>query len=363
MELLASVFGIDILTYAILSNHMHLVIRNRPDVVNSWSDRELAIRWLRVFPGRRIDEQLAEPMTSDVDIIVNNKERLAIVKLRMSDPSWFMRALCEPIARMANQHDECTGRFWEGRFKAQKITDEAGLLACSMYVDLNPIRAAMAETPEESVHTSAFDRIRSIQAIQIDSAAADLSVITNKEAGRRIRNTPIKELKAQRTAMKKQSRRKILSDAWLCPLTIDERMTIEQREGSGLGGRNRPVKDAVAGVRLQRGEPVASAIGSGVRCSDKGFLSMKIEEYLKLLDWTGRQGRIDKRGKIPSDLQPIFSRLGIDSSMWCDLVWNFKRYFGGGNSAGKPDSLAKDASNRNRKWSRGQRISSECFVG
>jgi len=107
---------------------------------------------------------------------------------------------------------------------------------------------------------------------------------------------------------------------------------------------------------------VASVIGSGVRCSDKGFLSMKIGEYLKLLDWTGRQGRIDKRGKIPSDLQPIFSRLGIDSSMWCDLVWNFKKYFGGGNSAGKPDSLAKDASNRNRKWSRGQRMSSECFV-
>ena len=66
-----------------------------------------------------------------------------------------MRALAEPVARLANQQDECTGRFWEGRFwegrfKAQRITDEAGLLAYAMYVDLNPVRAAMAESPDAS---------------------------------------------------------------------------------------------------------------------------------------------------------------------------------------------------------------------
>ena len=71
-----------------------------------------------------------------------------------------MRALSEPIARMANHQDECTGRFWEGRFKALKIVDEAGLLACAMYVDLNPIRAAMVERPEQAVHTSAYDRLQ-----------------------------------------------------------------------------------------------------------------------------------------------------------------------------------------------------------
>src|SRR3990172_4573067 len=53
LESLASVFGIDVLTYAILSNHLHLILRNRPDVVAQWSDEEVAIRWLRVFPGRR----------------------------------------------------------------------------------------------------------------------------------------------------------------------------------------------------------------------------------------------------------------------------------------------------------------------
>ncbi len=125
LELLAIVFGIDVLTYAILSNHLHVVTRTRPDVVASWSDREVAIRWLRVFPGRRLDEQLAEPTSNDVDTLVNEKERLALIRSRLSDLSWFMRALSEPIARMANRFDECTGRFWEGRFKAQRIMDEA----------------------------------------------------------------------------------------------------------------------------------------------------------------------------------------------------------------------------------------------
>ncbi|HBJ38364.1 MAG TPA: hypothetical protein DDZ51_27150, partial [Planctomycetaceae bacterium] len=114
MEALASVFGIDVLTYAVMSNHLHLILRNRPDVVAAWSDQEVAIRWLRVFPGRRLEEHLAEPTENDVQMLVNQPERLALVRQRLSDISWFMRALSEPIARMANRQDECTGRFWEG---------------------------------------------------------------------------------------------------------------------------------------------------------------------------------------------------------------------------------------------------------
>ncbi len=83
----------------------------------------------------------------------------------------FMRALSEPIARRANREDECTGRFWEGRFKAQKIVDEAGILACAMYVDLNPVRAAMAKSPEQSRFTSAFDRIRAEKGVRTIAAA------------------------------------------------------------------------------------------------------------------------------------------------------------------------------------------------
>ncbi|MGB7344584.1 MAG: hypothetical protein WBD20_10245, partial [Pirellulaceae bacterium] len=191
MEALASVFAVDVLSYAIMSNHMHQILRNRPDVCAAWSDEEAAIRWLRVFPGRRLEEHLAEPTENDVKMLVANKERLAEVRSRLADISWFMRALAEPIARMANRQDECTGRFWEGRFKAQRIVDDAGLLACSIYVDLNPVRAAMAATPQDSPHTSAYDRIEGQKGQRIDSAAFDLKPIATEEAGRKIRDTPL----------------------------------------------------------------------------------------------------------------------------------------------------------------------------
>jgi hypothetical protein len=246
-----------------------------------------------------------------------------------------MRALSEPIARMANRQDECTGRFWEGRFKVQRIVDEAGLLACAMYVDLNPVRAAMAESPEQSKHTSAYDRIHAAKGQQIPAAAFDLVPVPTEQAGEEIRTTPVEELKEKRRAKKRNpTGRRIRRDAWLAPLAFGSK----------------------------RGSSDPETHKHGLRASDKGFLGISLNDYLRLLRWTAKQSGEAATGKVPPSLQGTLTRLGVDLSMWRDLVWNFQRYFGRSCCAGSPGSMSEAAEQSGRCWSRGQNMVAECFV-
>ncbi len=335
MESLASVFGVDVLTYAVMSNHMHLILRNRPDVVAAWSDQEVAIRWLRVFPGRRLEEHLAEPTENDVNMLVNQPERLRLIRERLSDISWFMRALSEPIARMSNRQDECTGRFWEGRFKAMRIVDEAGLLACAMYVDLNPVRAAMVEKPEQAVHTSAYDRIQGEKGQQIESAAFDLVPVSTEETGKAIRETPVAELKQKLKEKKRRpTGRRVRRDGWLSPLTLTKNILSD--------------------------EPQVHS--DGFRASDKGFLQLDWKDYWELLRWTAKQAVDGMVAKVPPRLATLLASLCIDASMWRELVWNFKKYFGRSSCVGSSRSLSADAERHGKQWHRGQRLAENCFT-
>jgi hypothetical protein len=132
-------------------------------VVALWDDTEVARRWLGICPLRKDGEgNPLEPSDFELNTIRNNPQRLAVVRRRLSNISWWMRLLCQPLAAMANKEEDQQGRFWQGRYRAVRLCDEAAVLACAAYVDLNPIRAALAETLETSDFTSVKRRIESL---------------------------------------------------------------------------------------------------------------------------------------------------------------------------------------------------------
>lgn len=167
---LASVFAIDICAYAVLSNHYHLVVRVDCNRAIAWSDAEVVTRWTRIFNEPPLIERWrsGEATTAELD---EAHKIIDCWRSRLYTLSWFMRSLNEPLARRANAEDDCSGCFWESRFKSQALVDEAGLLTAMAYVDLNPVRAGIAATAEESDFTSISQRVRDYSGSRPDSSA------------------------------------------------------------------------------------------------------------------------------------------------------------------------------------------------
>ena len=293
LEFLASVMGLDVIAHGVMDNHFHVVLRNRPDVVKGWSDREVARRWLRVCPGtrRELEQDPPEPTKQQIEALMADRKQLAEVRTRLSSISWFMRFVDEFVARCANREEgEHMGRFWAGRFTSTALLDVVGILLCVMYVDLNPIRAGKAKTPEASRYTSAYRRIEARQA--------------RLRAG-----------KGQREGQ--------TAAAWLAP------------------------------VELAAPPPDGAQARAGRRVSDKGFLEMSLDEYLRLLDWSGRQIRGDKRGAIPADLAPILQRLELDPEFCLEGAQSFDTWFA--DFAGRAATLTSHAAKIGRAWIRGMK--------
>jgi REP element-mobilizing transposase RayT len=175
LRALVDLFAADVGGYAVLSNHVHVVVRMDPERVAAWSDLEVAERWCRLYPGA-YDElgQPVPPTSEQIQGFASMADRVAQARERLGNLSWFMRALKEPVARRANKEDGCSGAFWQARFTSVALLDEAALAACLVYVDLNPIRARVrqhdvdgagqpcvevVQTPEDSDGTSVQERI------------------------------------------------------------------------------------------------------------------------------------------------------------------------------------------------------------
>jgi hypothetical protein len=106
---LADVFACGIYAFAIMSNHYHMVLHMHPPTANSWTDLEVAQRWTKLYPTATAAET-----ASKIEAIVANPELVKIYRTRLSDLSWLIKSVSEPIARRANDEDQVLGRFWEG---------------------------------------------------------------------------------------------------------------------------------------------------------------------------------------------------------------------------------------------------------
>lgn len=167
LHFLVDVFAIELCAYAVMSNHTHVVLHVNKERALNLSDEEVVERWHKLYKGTHLSRQFSgtegSNKMSEAEKI-SLSETIQVWRNRLWSISWFMRALNETIARKANQEDKCSGRFWDGRFKSQALLDEAAVAACMAYVDLNPIRAKMADTPETSNHTSIQYRINAAKA-------------------------------------------------------------------------------------------------------------------------------------------------------------------------------------------------------
>ncbi len=240
---LAQVFSIDICAHAVMHNHLHIVLHVDIEKVKKWSTEEVLLRWHQLFKGTLLTQKYSNKQPIDKFQLAMVESSADIYKQRLMDISWFMRSLNEPIARQANREDQCTGHFWEGRFKSQALLDEGALLSCMAYVDLNPIRAGISDTPQQSDFTSIQLRIKS--AIKGEQPAS------------------------------------------LLPFTGNE--------------------------YLQK--------PTGIRFS--------LQDYLTLVDETGRILRDDKRGAINTKTANILARLHISDESWLKLTSDFEGIFTG----------------------------------
>lgn len=233
LALLAEVFALDLCAYAVMSNHYHLVLKVNTQQAAHWSDDDVLVRWCRIFQGPTLVQRYLAKVELGSGEKIKVADLAALYRSRLSDLSWFMRCLNEPIARMANDEDNCTGRFWEGHFKSQALLDERALISCMAYVDLNPIRAGMADTPESSDFTS-----------------------------------------------------------------------IQQRSTEPLESATKPQTEELSTT-------IPKLLGFSGRLDDDNGLPFTSDDYLTLVDWSGRAIHPNKRGNIKETLPPILQRLGI----------------------------------------------------
>lgn len=313
IQQLASVFAVDVAAYAVMSNHYHIVLRIDRDRALSWDRDEVLRRWTQLFSGSSwVQRHLAGDADAEAATAGKLDEWAETYRARLYDLSWFMRVLNETIAREANKEDGVKGHFWEGRFKSQALLDEQALLSAMAYVDLNPIRAGLAETPEASDFTSLQQRLRGMAAGNTDPMVAAPFVPAAEAAF-----TPPPEPQAYPD---------------LPPLHPENIL-------AKLPGA--PLSPFDATGRFEAAIPF-------------GF-----EDYVELVEITGRAVHPHKRGHIPDKTPRLLDRLGINPEAFIEHASHLLKRFG--HAVGAPARLTERCAAHQTRYLRGMRMARKVF--
>jgi REP element-mobilizing transposase RayT len=265
LRFLANWMAIDVISFAVMHNHIHLLLAIRPDVVESWSDQEVAERRVMLMPNSRLRRQEGvdpdgPPTAAEISRVLSNAHALARARTDLCSLGFFHRLLKEPCARLWNRQDGVTGHFWEGRFKSPRVLDVESLVRVAQYIELNEIHAGSSTAVEKSVWTSAYSQWRRM-------VAAIQAAIRQQGAD------PTPESIAAC----------VLAEDWRPALPCRTQLPSRDAEERGQGTERRgpPPLAGWAGAVL---EPVDSAV--------------KLASYLERLHRVGRLPRPDKRGRV-----------------------------------------------------------------
>ncbi len=196
---LATHFALEIVGFALMDNHVHILVNLQPGEAETWSDKQVAERWLAVHRPRNGYMQPIEPTAEHVAAFASDPEKVVSARQRLASLSQFMKDFKQHVAERANREDGVTGSFWEGRYNCKPIFDEAQLLATMCYIDLNPFAAGACRKPAQGEHTSVKLRVRHA-AFAADQAAAErgkagasLAITPGRGRGRRRWLAPMRQ--------------------------------------------------------------------------------------------------------------------------------------------------------------------------
>jgi hypothetical protein len=331
LEHLCRVFAIDVCDFAVMRNHVHLLLRTHPDLAWAWSDEETATRWL--------SRRGAEPDRAEVAAACRNRHRIDEWRRRLSDLGWFHKLWKEPAAKSWNREDEMTGHFWEGRYRSHCCRDEESVLMQATYILLNPVHCGAETFLHDSPRTSMGRRIKAlanaIRAGHMDTGVAkyrsallepaipcdpgpDAPILTDSQWCRRLAERAHERFMREATHSPERPS-PFLAGGGLTWRTITEdesppdspsepASSIEKRRppapGSTSPGRDRP-EAGLAKRRFDRSHPRRATSIHANPWKGKSSLpiirSCSLLAFIAFVDERSRIPRIDKPGFVPRE--------------------------------------------------------------